>query len=83
MVKNKTRFDKKNWALSGLSWGALMFLTLSIAYPYFVGQEITLKSLLQGLILWTIVGLGFGYLMKLLTNKPIHEKDSSPTSHNV
>ena len=64
-------FDKKSWINTGLSWGAFMFLIMSIGFPYFDGQEITLKTLLLGLVIWTIGGLGFGYTMKLFMNKTI------------
>ena len=46
-----------------------MFLIMSIGFPYFDGQEITLKTLLLGLVIWTIGGLGFGYTMKLINGK--------------
>ncbi len=62
-------FDKKNWILSGLIWGAFMFLIISIILPSFSGQIITLKSLFVGVISWTIGGLAFGYIMKLFNNK--------------
>lgn len=62
-------FDKKSWVKGGLSWGGFMFLVVTLVYPCFAGQEITLKSVLIGLILWTIVGLGFGYTMKIFMNK--------------
>lgn len=62
-------FDKKSWIKTGLNWGAFMFLIMSIGFPYFTGQEITWKTLLLGIVTWTIGGLGFGYTMKLFMNK--------------
>lgn len=67
-------FSKKDWITSGLIWGALMFLTMSIAYPYLVDHEITWKTLLSGLIMWTIGGLLFGYSMKIWTNRSVRKK---------
>jgi hypothetical protein len=61
-------FDQKSWMIEGLRWGALMFLIMSIVFPYFDGESITWKTLLLGLIIWTIGGLGFGYSMKLFMN---------------
>lgn len=61
--------DKKTWIKTGLSWGAFMFLIMSVGFPYIDGQEITLKSTSIGLIVWTIAGFGFGYTMKLFMNK--------------
>lgn len=68
-------FDKTGWIKTGLSWGAFMFLTMSIVFPFIGGQEITWKSLLLGLIIWTIGGLAFGYIMKLFINKKINKND--------
>lgn len=61
-------FDQKGWMIEGLGWGALMFLIMSIAFPYFDGESIAWKTLLLGLIICTIGGLGFGYSMRLFMN---------------
>jgi transcription elongation factor Elf1 len=61
-------FDKKSWIKTGLSWGGFMFLTMSVGFPYFNNEEITLKTLTIGLIVWTIGGLLFGYSMKRFMN---------------
>lgn len=71
-IKNTPNpFDKKSWINTGLSWGAFMFLCMSILYPYLTNNEISLKTLLLGLVIWTIGGLVFGYLMKIYFNKVI------------
>ena len=75
-------FDNKSWIKTGLSWGALMFLTMSIGFPYFEGQEITWITLLLGIVTWTIGGIGFGYTMKLFVNKTINKKEEKNTSTN-
>ena len=63
-------FDKKNWIKTGLTWGAFMFIIITFGFPYFIdGQKITSKSILIGLIIWTIAGLVFGYTMKLFMSK--------------
>ncbi|HLS10768.1 MAG TPA: hypothetical protein VK050_01255 [Flavobacteriaceae bacterium] len=63
-------FDKKSWLTTGLSWGAFMFLFMEIVYRHFIeGKEITIKSIIFGLIVWTIAGLGFGYTMKLVNGR--------------
>ena len=68
-------FDKKSWIKTGLSWGAFMFLFMSVGFPYFEGQEITWKKLLLGVVIWTIGGLGFGYSMKVFMNKAVSKKN--------
>lgn len=65
-------FDKKYWIKTGLLWGAFMFLIMSIGLPYFKGNEITWQTLLLGLVIWTIGGLGYGHMMKLFINKVIN-----------
>ena len=76
-------FDKKSWIKTGLSWGAFMFLVMSIGFTYFEGEEITLKTLLLGLVIWTIGGLGFGYTMKLFMGKTIMKKEENTAANNV
>jgi len=75
-------FDKKTWVATGLTWGVLMFLMMSIVFPYFKDQEITLQSVLIGVVIWSIGGLGFGYTMKRYTNKKIKKSDKN-TAANV
>jgi len=53
-----------------------MFVTRSIAFPYFDGEEITWKMLLFGLVIWVTGGLGFGYTMKLFMNKTINKNSA-------
>ena len=67
-------FDKINWKKTGLSWGGFMFIIMSFVFPYFSGQEITLKSISLGAVIWTIAGLLFGYTMKIFMNKAINKK---------
>ena len=60
-----------------------MFLTMSIGFPYYNEQEISWKTLLLGVILWSIAGLGYGYIMKLFMNKATNKKDKNTASENV
>jgi hypothetical protein len=67
-------FDKKAWRATGLSWGVSMFVIMSIILPYFKGDTITWWTLLLGLIVWTIGGLGFGYMMKLFLGSRVSRR---------
>lgn len=67
-------FDNKSWIWAGLSWGLFMFVLMSIVYPYYDNQTINWKTLLVGIIIWTISGLGYSYTMKLFTNKIFRPK---------
>ncbi|MFT6192966.1 MAG: hypothetical protein ACJAV8_002416 [Polaribacter sp.] len=76
-------FDKINWKKTGLSWGAFMFIIMSFVFPYFYGQEITLKSISLGAVIWTIAGLLFGYTMKIFMNKAINKKVKNMAAGDV
>lgn len=51
---------------------------MTIIFPLITQKEITQKSLLIGIPLWTICGLGWGYTMKVWMNK----KGKINKSHN-
>ena len=59
----------KNWLKSGLFFGIFMYVTMTIIFPLIEQKEVTQKSLLIGLPLWLICGLGWGYTMKVWMNK--------------
>jgi len=54
----------KDWAKTGLSWGLAMFIIMVFVFPYFEGGEITTKRILLGAVLWTVLGLLFGYSLR-------------------
>ena len=56
---------------------------MTFGFPYFDGQEITLKSILIGLIIWTIAGLAFGYTRKIFMNKTMNKKEKNTAANNV
>jgi hypothetical protein len=62
-------FEKKGWIYTGLSFGAVMFVIMSLLMPFFFDEEITLETLAVGLVAWTLGGLGFGFFMKLFLGK--------------
>jgi hypothetical protein len=72
--KTPNPFEKNNWIKTGLSWGAFMFVIMSVLFPYFGNHEITLLSIVLGLVVWTLGGLLFGYTMKKFMIKTIHKK---------
>ncbi len=76
---SKNPFGKKTWIKTGLGYGAIMFLIMSIGFPYFEDHEITLKSLTVGIVVWTIFGLIFGYTMKSYMSKRGDKVDKNVT----
>lgn len=59
----------KKWQKAGLVWGAFMFGIMTIMWPLIDGDEITVKSVIVGIIIWTIGGLAFGWSMRHDYNK--------------
>jgi len=56
----------KKWVKEGLSWGSIMFLVMTIFFPLYDGEEVTLKRVLVGAIIWGTAGLFYGFIMKKL-----------------
>lgn len=54
----------KKWLKAGLVWGMMMFVIMTLLYPYFNNEIITIKKVLIGLVLWTIGGVLFGRTLK-------------------
>lgn len=54
----------KKWQKAGLSWGTFMFVIMTFVWPYFDGEEITLKKTLISLVIWTIASFAFGWSMR-------------------
>lgn len=71
-------YDNKAWIEVGLGWGGFMFIIMSLIYPFVMGQIMTWYTILIGLVIWTIGGLGFGYTMKLIMGtRPQNKKDEA------
>lgn len=74
-------YEGKKWIKTGLSWGLIMFLLISIGLPLLLNEGITLTAILIGAVLWTIGGLGFGYFMKrYFGKKGKHSTGSEPVA---
>lgn len=54
--------NRKNWVFSGLFWAALM-LVFWFGYGFLDGTDITLRYVLAGVVLWSVMGLIWGYLV--------------------
>ncbi|MDD7915799.1 hypothetical protein [Polaribacter ponticola] len=54
----------KKWIKVGLIWAIIMFLLMVFVFPYFNNEEITKNGVLSGLIIWTLAGLVFGFVMR-------------------
>lgn len=60
-------FSGKKWIIHGLLWGLFMFIVMVFVFPYFEGEAITQRSILIGVPVWSLAGLGYGYTMKLFS----------------
>jgi hypothetical protein len=71
-------YEGNGWLKQGLSFGFFMYVFMIIFFPLISKEQITLKSLLIGIPIWLIGGLGFGYIMKLMMTK----KEKNTTANN-
>ena len=55
---------RKNWLIRGLLWGFLVFLTGEIFQILIMHKRITFKITVISLLLWLVMGLIFGVIMK-------------------
>jgi len=70
--------SKYQWWIRGLFYGTVMFLGLRILLPLAFGEELTIKKLLFGFILWMVLGLLFGYGISSFESD--HKKDKNSAS---
>ena len=54
----------KKWVKVGLVWALFMFVLMVFVIPYFNNEEITKNGILSGVIIWTLAGLVFGFVMR-------------------
>jgi hypothetical protein len=57
------------WWFVGLRFGLFMYIFMTVVFPFIVGEKIIKENLLIGIPVWTIAGLTFGYIMKLISGK--------------
>ena len=62
-------YEGRGWIRQGLYWGLLMWIMMAVIFPLIDGSGITVKTLLIGIPVWAVGGLGFGYTMKLIMGK--------------
>lgn len=53
-----------NWVANGLRTGFFMFLFMEIFFPLIDGDKFNYIKIGFGLVIWTLCGLGWGYMMK-------------------
>lgn len=77
---NAPYIKKVIWWKQGLSWGAIMFVFMTL-FEYAQGLEITPRVILGNSITWAIGGLIFGLSMRFMTRKP-QEKQNKTQQNN-
>jgi len=75
----KKKNTTKNWLKSGLFFGLFMFVFSIVVNPLISNVQITQKMILLNILIWTVGGLGFGYIMKIWMNK----KGKKPITKNI
>jgi hypothetical protein len=68
-TKVSNSFDSKSWIRTGLAFGILMFLLMSVFYLLFGTIDFTIDNLIKDFVIWMFGGLVFGFAMKLVMNK--------------
>ena len=68
--QNMIKINEINWIKKSIITAAVMFVSISIILPYFfLGEEITLKLLLIGSVIWLFYGFGIEYFLKGIYEK--------------
>jgi hypothetical protein len=62
-------YGKRQWIYSGLAFGVIMYLQMTIVYPLFKGDDITLRNIIIAIPIWIIAGVLFGFTMKYYTTR--------------
>lgn len=58
------------WIFEGLLWGLFMFLMMTLVFPWFYNEAISLKEIILGIVFYGLLGgLLYGYTMKLFRKK--------------
>ena len=63
-IEKKIKGD--NWIITGLVFGALLYVSSEIIIPIVKDGQIDTSNLLIGIPVAIIAGLVFGYIMKLI-----------------
>lgn len=76
LSSKKQSLSKKHWIKTGLIFGGMMFIIMSVIYPLIIRNNITWSHLAVSLVIWTIAGLIFGFIMRFILSR----KGSQATS---
>jgi len=60
----ENKLTTKYWLKLGLLFALIMYVVMTILFPLIDNKEMTQRSLLIGIPIWLICGLGWGYWMK-------------------
>ncbi len=56
--------SSRPWWVNGLIFAVLMFVCMTLIFSYLIGDPITSTRLIIGALVWSVVGLAYGYAMK-------------------
>ena len=67
---NLTFTQRKNqWLRDGLFFGLFMYVFMAVLFPLIIGEPLTQRGLLIGILIWAVAGLAFGFTMKIINRK--------------
>jgi hypothetical protein len=56
--------SSRPWWVNGLIFAAWMFVGMTLIFSYLIGEPITSNRLIIGALVWSVIGLAYGYAMK-------------------
>lgn len=68
------------WWKVGLGWGLWMYVAMALLFPWFYGDEITMRKLLFGIPYWIVFGLLFGLFMRYSRKRMLRRNSASDPS---
>ncbi len=69
--KKPNPFEGSGWLVKGITFALILFVFMFFVYPLVMGEQLTLKSILAGLVSSSLGGLVYGLAMKWLNRKKV------------
>ena len=68
-TNNSQQTSKRAWLIKGLIFGVLMFIIMELLFPLFVEEGIDRTQLIFKAVVWLVLGLLWGLLMKYIERR--------------
>ena len=64
-MTKQTKHEARNPFLKGIAWALILFFLLRVVRPSLSGVEINTVQLLKSFIAWLLLGVIFGFVIKI------------------